>query len=115
MEIWIARARGQEGEVELTIMPYYYNICNHLHRCVISCLVWSLCIPICLVLNLTNCVVWCPPEIVIPSLPVIPGATFLLKTTGLRISFTWTRRCRLFESWSGIFIAVIVCLLKTDE
>ena len=25
-EIWVARVRGQEGEVELTIMPYYY--CN---------------------------------------------------------------------------------------
>ncbi len=25
-EIWVARVKGQEGEVELTIMPYYY--CN---------------------------------------------------------------------------------------
>ena len=23
-ETWVARARGEEGEVELTIMPYYY-------------------------------------------------------------------------------------------
>ena len=30
------------------------------------------------------------------------------KTTGLRISFAWTRRCGLFESWSENFIAVIV-------
>ena len=69
-----------EGVVEIWIGG---DICNHLHQCLISCLVWSLFFTICLVLNLTNCVVWCPPEIVIPSLPVIPGATFFFENDRL--------------------------------